>query len=103
MGCWAVGLLGCWAVGLLKIKKFLVDPPALTGQAVGPRGGLCQQKAESRNDLANRTIDRSDWHNDPCLAARAWCVVDRVPDQTADRPLARLAIRLQLPRLPITL
>jgi len=48
--------LGCWAVGLLKIKKFLVDPPALTGQAVGPGGGLRQQKAESRNDLANRTM-----------------------------------------------
>jgi hypothetical protein len=47
-----------------------VDPPALTGQAVGPGGGFASKKPTAKSDLASRTIDRSNRHNEPCLAAR---------------------------------
>ena len=48
-----------------------MDPPALTGQAVGPGGGFASKKPTAKSDLASRTIDRSDRHNEPCLAARS--------------------------------
>jgi hypothetical protein len=33
-----------------------VDPPALTGQAVGPGGGFASKKPTAKSDLANRTM-----------------------------------------------
>ena len=33
-----------------------MDPPALTGQAVGPGGGFASKKPTAKSDLANRTM-----------------------------------------------
>ncbi len=78
-----------------------MDPPALTGQAVGPGGGFASKKPTTKIDLANRTIDRSDRHNGSCWwrVPGAWSVgrgVERSSGRAVERsavgPLAVLAI-----------
>jgi len=79
-----------------------VDPPALTGQAVGPGGGFASKKPTAKSDLANRTmtdligITIHAWQRVP----GAWSI-ERSAVAVAVGPLAISAICFWLPRVPM--
>jgi len=92
-----------------------VDPPALTGQAVGPGGGFASKKPTAKSDLANRTmpdligITIHAWQRVPGAWSIGVGVVERSSGRAVERSsgravgslavLARLAIGFAIAKI----
>ena len=75
-----------------------MDPPALTGQAVGPGGGFASKKPTAKSDLANRTmpdligITIHAWQRVP----GAWSIGVGVVERSSGRAVGSLAVLARL-------